>query len=204
MLIEFNRPKAVPVIIIINLVIYLLWNYTPSTQPDLMSLHFLVSWEALAAGRYWTLLTSAFSHLMLWHLFMNMYVLNSFGPVLEQALGTSRFIKFYLVAAVISSFSHAVVSAWLLNEPDLSALGASGAISGILLLFSLLFPKERIYLLGIIPMRVAWAAVLIIGLDLWGLMAQAGGGGTLIGHGAHLGGALTGILYYFIFSRRNR
>jgi membrane associated rhomboid family serine protease len=44
-------------------------------------------------------------------------------------------------------------------------------------------------------------ALAFIGLDVWGLIAQAEGGGLPIGHGAHLGGAFTGILYYFLFLR---
>ncbi len=42
-------------------------------------------------------------------------------------------------------------------------------------------------------------AFLFIGLDVWGLVAQSGGGGLPIGHGAHLGGAITGIIYYLLF-----
>lgn len=184
---------VIPLIIILNGVVYLSWYFGLQWMPD----HFLVSWTALAQGRIWTLLTSLFSHNLFWHFFINMFVLNSFGIVIERILGLSSFVKFYLAAGVIASLAHAAVSAWILHEPDIPALGASGAISAIVILFALMFPRQKILLMGLIPIPAIWGAIGFIGLDVWGLMAQAGGGGLPIGHGAHLGGALTGMIYYY-------
>ncbi len=167
-----------------------------------MADHFLVSWDGLMQGRFWTLITSVFSHNMFIHFLMNMFVLSSFGPVLERLLGSRRFIMVYFIAGVFSSFCHALVSAMLLGQPDLPALGASGAVSAVILIFSFLFPKNTILIFGLIPVPALWGAVLFIGLDVWGLVAQAEGGGLPIGHGAHLGGAFTGIIYYYFFLRR--
>lgn len=163
--------------------------------------HFLVSWDSLIFGRPWTLITSVFSHNMFLHFFMNMFVLNSFGTILERILGSWRFVKIYFVAGAFSSFCHAFVSAWILHQPDLPALGASGAVSAIIILFSLMFPREKILLFAIIPIPAILGAILFIGLDIWGLVAQAEGGGLPIGHGAHLGGALAGIVYYLLYLR---
>lgn len=132
---------------------------------------------------------------MLLHLALNMFVLSSFGPIVELTLGARRFVQFYLMASVVSSLSHALVSNYILSEPSLPALGASGAIAGLILLFSLLFPRQKILLLGFIPVPAILGAVLFVALDLWGLSAQAEGGGLPIGHGAHLGGAFTGLIY---------
>lgn len=196
---------AVPLIIFINVAIFSGWYLaeSSSTELNLMAENFLISWTALADGRYWTLLTSAFSHNMLWHLFLNMYVLLNFGAIIEIKLGLLRFLRFYFLAAIISSFSHAFASAYFLGQPDLPALGASGAVSAVIVLFSFLYPKQKILLLGIIPLPAMFGAFLFIGLDIWGLVSQAGGGGLPIGHGAHLGGALTGILYFLLFLRRS-
>lgn len=162
-----------------------------------MADNFLVSWNAIAEGRIWVLITSVFSHNLFLHFFINMYVLNSFGPFVERILGKRSFARFYMLAGVISSVGHAAVSSLILDAPELPALGASGAIAGVILLFSFLFPREKILLLGLIPLPALWGAILFIGIDIWGLVAQAEGGGFPIGHGAHLGGALTGIVYYF-------
>ena len=169
-----------------------------------MAKNFFVSWSSLADGRYWTLLTSVFSHNSFLHLFVNMFVLMNFGPIVERVLGPRRFFKFYMVAGVISSFSHAAVSAFLIGDPAIPALGASGAISGIIMLFSAMFPREKILLFGLIPVPAAIGAVLFVGIDIWGLIAQAEGGGLSIGHGAHLGGAFTGLVYFFILRNRAR
>lgn len=163
--------------------------------------HFLVSWTSLSEERWWTLLTSVFSHTMFLHLLINMFVLNSFGPIVEAIVGTRRFLIFYITAGMFSSLCHALVSAFFLQSPELPALGASGAISGLILFFSLMFPREKILLLGFIPLPAFFGALVFIGLDIVGLIAQAEGGGLPIGHGAHLGGALAGTIFYFLHRR---
>ncbi len=189
----------------INIIVFFCWNYGTGDisggELDFMFNNFLVSWSALLEGRVWTLATSVFSHNMLLHLLLNVFVLMNFGPVIETYLGRRRFLVFYLTAGVFSSFCHAAVSAFLLHEPSLPALGASGAISAVILLFSLLYPKEIIFLFGIIPLPALFGALAFIGLDIWGLIEQSGGGGLPIGHGAHLGGAFVGVVY-FIFLRK--
>lgn len=186
---------VVPTLVAINVAVFAAWFMLPV---ELMAANFLVSWQHLADGRYWVLVSSAFSHNMLLHLMINMLVLWSFGRVLEILMGVKRFLAFYLVAAVISGIAHAATSTLLLGRPpELPALGASGAVAGLLLLFSLSFPRQKILIFGILPAPALLAALAFIAIDIWGLTAQLDGGGLPIGHGAHLGGALTGIVYYF-------
>ncbi len=193
------------ILIVINIVVFAMWSgFVPKAwaiTPAFMEQNFLVSWSALSAGRYWTLLTSVFSHLWVLHLFVNMFVLNSFGRFLERFLGAKFYILFYIVAGIVSSLSHSAVSNFLLGHPELPALGASGAIAGLVLLFSLVFPKEKIVLFGLIPVPALIGALIFVGLDIWGVVAQAEGGGLPIGHGAHLGGSFTGLLTYFLIVR---
>jgi membrane associated rhomboid family serine protease len=111
---------------------------------------------------------------------------------------------FYFVAGIVASFCHAFVSLTLLGEPGVPALGASGAISGVVLLFALMFPKERILVFGLIPVPAFWGAVAFVGLDAWGLLLQTQGRGFPIGYGSHLGGALFGLVYFLIVVRRGR
>lgn len=177
-----------------------MWSDYGANDP-FMDQNFLTSWNALSEGRYWTLLTSEFSHNLLFHLVINMFVLASFGRILEQTIGPVRFIIFYLFAAITSSLCHCIISQFYLGQPNVSALGASGAIAGVVLLFSLLYPKEKIYMFGFIPIPALWGALAFIALDLWGLSAQSHGGGLPIGHGAHLGGAFTGIFYFLLIIR---
>ncbi|MBP6014465.1 MAG: rhomboid family intramembrane serine protease [Alphaproteobacteria bacterium] len=185
--------------LVLNTAVFGLWLVLG--ESPIMVENFLVSWDGLMAGRYWTLLTSEFSHLLFLHFFLNMYVLASFGPIVEHTIGSTRFLMFYVLAAIVASVSHAAVSAFLLNKPELPALGASGAISGVILLFSFLYPRARLLLFGFIPMPALVGAFAFVGLDVAGLIWQVEGGGLPIGHGAHLGGAITGILYYLLVIR---
>lgn len=190
--------SVVPKIIMINIWIFLLWNFYGYIHPEFMINNFLVSWTLLSQGRVWTLLTSVFSHNMFLHIFINMFVFFNFGLIVESYLGSFRFLIFYLVAGMIGSLVHSLVCAYLLHQPNLMALGASGAISGVVMLFALLYPKEKVFLFGIVPLPAIWAAVLFTGIDAMGLINQTRGYNAPIGYGAHLGGALTGLIYYAI------
>lgn len=195
--------RATPIVRLItyvNVLVFLAWFacvYFPG-GPEFMLRNFLVSWDSLTDGRWWTLLTSAFSHNMILHIAINMFVLRGFGTIMSLEMGQKTFFIFYLLAATSGSFVHSLVSAFWMHQPDLPALGASGAIAGIILYFSLLFPDEKILLLGFIPLRAMWGAVILVGFDVWGLLEQTRGGGTLIGHGAHLGGAAVGICWFLV------
>jgi len=180
-----------------NLVVFLLWIW-PQIPAPLMAEHFLVSWEHLGEGRLWVLLTAVFSHVMALHLLINMIVLMSFGPPLERLMGPGGFLALFLLAGLMGSLAHVGTSRFLMDRGDLPALGASGAIAGVLLVFSLAFPKAKVLLFFILPVPAIVAALGFIGIDIWGLITQIEGEGLPIGHGAHLGGAFTGILYYLL------
>ncbi len=198
------RPlRAVPVILGINIVVFLGWQAAIADRTLLPFFvgNFEVSLVHLAHGRLWTLLTAAFSHNQLWHLAVNMIVLWSFGSLLERLWGTRLFVGFYLAAAVVSSVSHCLVTLVVLGRSDISAVGASGALAGLLIAFAFTFPREKILLFGVIPIPALVAVLAFVGLDLWGLAAQSQGGGLPIGHGAHLGGAAFGALFWLAVLR---
>jgi len=193
------RPvRLVPALIAMNIAVFLGWQVIPNFFYE----HFLISSQHLQMGRFWTLITSAFSHNMLLHLVFNMMVLYSFGSFLERFLGKRRFIIFYLSAAVCSSLNHCLTTTYFLKT-DNPALGASGALAGMLLLFALIFPKHKILLFGIIPIPALVAAIALIGFDVFGLIAQEKGQWMPIGHGAHLGGSIFGGFYYLLYLRKH-
>jgi len=194
------------VIIGINVLVFLAWQ-AASVMPSLhefMVVNFLVSTTHVMHGFVWTLLTAAFSHSEMWHLAINMFVLWSFGTVLERLWGTRNFVVFYLIASVVASICHCFVSTVLIGNSDIPALGASGAVSGLLLAYALMFPHHKILLMGIIPIPALLGVLAFVGIDLWGLLAQTRGGGLPIGHGAHLGGALAGAAMYYFWLRSTR
>lgn len=195
-----NARGSAPVtnaLLVANIVVLALW-WLPVVSTETMAEGFLISWSHLAAGRIWTPLTAVFSHNALFHLLINMIVLTSFGPPLERVMGSRSFLTFYLIAGLVGSVAHATVSNFLMDRPDQAALGASSALAGVLVLYSLLFPKSRVLLFFLIPVPALLAAVAFIALDVWGLVAQIGGAGLPIGHGAHLGGALVGFVWFLM------
>lgn len=198
-----QRTYLTSLFIVLNILVFGAWQgwYGPGTR--FMAENFLVSWDLLASGRVWVVLTSVFSHNWILHLVLNMFVLNSFGRVVEMFFGWRFFLGFYLFAGVVSSISHCLVSTFIMGSPGLPALGASGSLAGLILLFALTFPKEKIVLFGLIPMPALIGALAFVGLDIWGLVSQAQGGGLPIGHGAHLGGSFAGLLTYFAIVKPN-
>lgn len=184
-------------IVVLNGAVFLLWAVAEETRSpallEFLAAHFLVSRDHLAAGHFWTLLTAAFSHEAPLHLVLNMMVLYSFGTVLVYRWGPRAFLIFHLVAGVFSSAGHVVVGELIgRHEP---ALGASGAVSAALAAFTVLYPRHRILVLGLLPLPAYIGTALFVGLDVWGVLAQKAGGGLPIGHGAHLAGALFGLAF---------
>ena len=134
------------------------------------------------------LLTSGFLHGGMMHLLINMYVLWNFGRIIEGGLGIGRFLVIYFAALLGGNL-------WSLLEnkskSNYRALGASGATSGIVLSFILFRPFEQLVIFPIpIPMPAIVLGILFIIVSA--VLAQREN--KVIGHEAHLGGALAGIL----------
>jgi membrane associated rhomboid family serine protease len=178
-----------------NVLVFFLWYLLYMFDPTFMAENFLVSWNGLKAGYFWTILTSVFSHNLLFHLFINMYFFYGFGKAIELTIGSKKFLYLYLFSGIVGSLGHCLVSVFVLHRPETQALGASGAIAGVLVFFALKFPHEKVYLLGLLPLPAYWGLLLFVGIDLWGLVEQSRGSLIPIGYGAHLGGALSGFLF---------
>jgi membrane associated rhomboid family serine protease len=152
---------------------------------------------------YLTLLTSMFMHGGLGHIFGNMMFLSVFGDNVENALGRGRFLLFYLLTGVATALSHIVATSFVGADPLIPMLGASGAISGVLGGYLLLFPGRRVrvvifYMLQDVPAVVA--------IGLWFLfqivngLGMLGGGTGGVAYGAHIGGFLAGLLLVKVFA----
>jgi len=144
----------------------------------------LVLIPALLPIQPWTVITYQFLHAGFWHLAFNMLGLYFFGPRLEGRIGSRHFILLYLLSGV----GGAVLS---VLTPDARIVGASGAVFGVLLGFARYWPRERIYVYGLIPVEARFLVIFLAGLSLW---SGIGGGGN-IAHFAHLGGFIGGWIY---------
>jgi len=134
----------------------------------------------------WTILTYAFLHLGIGHVFFNMLSLFFFGPMLEERWGSRAFIKFYLVAAAGSALFAALEALFI---PGIFVLGASGAVYGLMMAFAMAWPTMPIHVWGIFPIQARWLVAIMAVLSI----LLIGGGG--VSHLAHLGGFATAFLY---------
>lgn len=135
--------------------------------------------------RPWTLVTYMFIHAGFGHLLFNMLGLYFFGPRVEERLGGRRFITLYLVSGLVGALLSVVT-------PYARIVGASGAVFGVMLGFARYWPREPIYLWGILPVEARVLVVATTVLSLWSAFAGRSGG---VAHFAHLGGYLGGWLY---------
>jgi membrane associated rhomboid family serine protease len=152
---------------------------------------------------YLTIITSMFMHGGYLHIAGNMLYLWVFGDNLENVMGHKKYLIFYLLTGVIATLCH-VFSAKLLGSDTLiPSLGASGAISGVLGGYLLLFPRNEVrVLLFMYIMKVP--AFITLGLWIamqlwegWGAIGREGGG---VAYAAHIGGFVAGLLLVKIFA----
>lgn len=153
---------------------------------------------------YLTLLTSIFMHGSIAHIFGNMIFLWVFGDNIENRLGHLRYLFFYLLCGILASLSHVIVTTLFEENQLVPTLGASGAISGVLGAYIVLFPKRRVrvILLNFLTVVPAYMA-----LGIWFIFQVISGLGVLgsqqggVAYAAHVGGFIAGIILILIFTQ---
>ncbi len=171
--------------------------------PALVLGHARLPEKVAAIPAYATLFTSMFLHGGLMHLLGNMLYLWVFGNNIEDVMGHVRFVLFYLTCGLLAALSHA------LTDPSSTVpmVGASGAISGVLGAYLLLFPRARVLVLAPYIGTTYVPAGFVLGL--WFVMQVLSGGASLGSKGggiaffAHIGGFLAGMALIGLFKRRD-
>ncbi len=134
----------------------------------------------------WTIVTYMFLHGGFTHILFNMIALFFFGPRVEARLGSRRFITLYLLAGVTgAAFS-------FIFAPHAGVIGASAAVFGVMLAFAMFWPRDQIYIWGVIPVEARWLVVITTVLALWSGFGGSRGG---VADFAHLGGYAGAFLY---------
>lgn len=154
------------------------------------------------------LLTSMFLHGGWLHIIGNMWVLLIFGDNVEDRMGSIRYLIYYLICGVVSGLTQAFVA----PASQVPAIGASGAIAGVLAAYLVFFPQARVVTfipLFILPWFVNIPALIFI--VLWfllqffnGVLALGGAVAGGVAYWAHVGGFLCGLLLVWIFAGRSR
>jgi membrane associated rhomboid family serine protease len=156
---------------------------------------------------YLTLLTAMFMHGGFAHLFGNMLYLWIFGDNVEDALGHLRFFLFYIVTGIAAGLAHVCVTVLTGGNVLIPSLGASGAISGVLGGYFVLFPRRRVKVLLFYNV-IEVPALLVIGLwflfQVFSGAGSAGGAGGGVAYGAHVGGFIAGLLLVRVFGGDRR
>jgi hypothetical protein len=138
----------------------------------------------------WRMVTSMFLHGGFMHLLLNAWALFLFGTLVEKRAGEEEFFKIFIIAGIVGSMGY-----WLAYAvgiiPDVPALGASGAIFGIMGAAAVLFPDMILYI-WFFPMKMRDAAILFAIIELYGTMTMTSSG---IASAAHLGGLVFGFIY---------
>ncbi|THH33711.1 hypothetical protein EUX98_g399 [Antrodiella citrinella] len=156
--------------------------------------HFSQNAQNLREGRYWTLLTSCFSHQGVTHILFNSIAFYSIAPTVIAALGNTRFLGFYLASGVISNVFSEYWHSYVRPDPKYASLGASGAVSAVIAFLTCLNPHTTFLLFGVVPMP---AYVLVGGLlayDGYNTWFDAKNG---VDAAAHVGGLAAGFAYFF-------
>jgi membrane associated rhomboid family serine protease len=209
-------PVVTVTLIVLNCLVFLYQVSLGEAQE-----HFVLSYAAVPAELFHTgavigapqvpaavtVLTSMFLHGGFLHLGGNMLYLWIFGNNIEDVMGHGRFVVFYLLAGVAAVFAHAVTA----PESTVPMVGASGAISGVLGAYLLLFPTARVLVLiplGFFTRLVTVPAVVVLGF--WIVVQILNGAFSLAGPGggvawfAHVGGFIAGLGLVKVFQQHKR
>ncbi len=207
-----NMTPVVKQLLIINVIVFVLSQVMPQNY-EALSLFYFESEKF----RFWQPFTHMFMHAPmpnLMHILFNMFALVSFGSALEHYWGGKKFLFFYIACGLGAAFLHTLINYYLIsNVPEAAdvimysqAVGASGAIYGLLVAFAYMFPMAELMMMFIpVPIKAKFFVPIIVGLDLFsgvtGFSIFSGGGN--IAHFAHIGGALTGFILMMLW-RKNK
>jgi membrane associated rhomboid family serine protease len=179
----------------LNIVVFILQLVTrsPRTGEDPVTMALILDPVAVLGGEVWRLLTYAFLHSTgtPWHILFNMLFLGWFGRDVEDLYGSREFLAFYLVSALLGGVAFTLTQLGAV-VPGL-CLGASGAVTAVMVLFAFHYPSRVILLFLVLPVPI-WAFVAFAVLkDLFAFLGGAHGG---VAVQVHLAGALFGFLYF--------
>ncbi|MDR0705132.1 MAG: rhomboid family intramembrane serine protease [Planctomycetaceae bacterium] len=214
----YRRPRSgsLSVTLYLILINVLLWIANGFFFPNNSLTEFLAiepgTWNT--PENWWKFLTYGFAHApyTFWHIGGNMLGLVMFGygmmlglgpggiglfrgENIENRLGRAEYLVFYLLTIIFSGMVYAVFN------PTTGCLGASGGVTGIVILYAFFYPAKTLLLWGILPLPMWAIGLMIVFMDAGGASGVGKGG---IAYSAHLAGAFFALLYYFLFARHHQ
>jgi len=186
-------------LIIVNTFLFILFTLLIDLKVIGLNFVALNPYNFLHGKDIWTILTSMFMHANFLHLFVNMLTLFFIGVLIEKIIGRKRYLWFYLISGLFSGLLF-VLSGFISPSSMASyAVGASGALFGLIGLLIILTPNLPVYIMFIpIPVKMKYAGPGMLVL-LW-LMSISFG--LPIGNFAHIGGLIAGLIYGFYLKNK--
>lgn len=180
------------VLILINVIAFLLFLILVYSNSETVN-YIAIKPANIFQGEYlWTFLTSMFMHAGFFHLFANMLSLFFIGGLVEKILGAKRYLWFYLGSGLFAGALFVLSALVFPADANTFAVGASGALFGLVGLLVLLTPNLPVMVMFIpIPIKMKYAGPGILAV-LW-LISVAGN--IPIGNTAHFGGLIAGLVY---------
>ena len=178
------------VIILVNIAVFL----AAKVWPDISYYLALNVYNCIGGRMFWQPLTYMFVHGNFQHLLFNMLGLFFFGTSVERALGSREFLLMYFVVGVLGGVTSLLVY-FFTGMWGVFLLGASGAIYGMLFAYAVIFPKNKIFIWGIIPVP---SPILVIAYAVIELLSQFTGTRSGVAHMTHLAGFAFAFLYFVI------
>lgn len=192
--------EAIKHLLIINVLFYVVTYFVPSLQEKMYEL-FALYYPTHEDFKPWQFVSHMFMHGSTIHIIFNMYALWAFGSPLEQMWGRNKFLFFYFSAGLGAALIYTLAN-YYMESYDAIAVGASGAVYGILVAFGMKFPNAKLALIFLpIPIAAKYFIPLILFGDIFfGFTSYSVGN---IAHFAHIGGALIGFII-MLFWRQNQ
>ncbi len=187
---RYTFKNATLAIILINVAVYLTVKILPIAGAYL-GLNVI---NCIGYRMFWQPFTYMFVHGNFQHLLFNMLGLFFFGFSVEQAVGSKEYVLFYLLTGFLCGVSSLFVYL-VTGMTQVFLIGASGAIYGILLAYAVIYPKNNIYIFGLIPVR---APILILAYTCIELFSQVYGIKNGVAHSVHLAGFFYAWMYLLI------
>ena len=192
---SFQRTTPVVLnLLIINVLVFLVQLFFDGPESRITKI--LALWP-LQSGFFepYQLVSHMFAHGGWGHILFNMFALWSFGTMLERVWGPKKFLIFYLACGLVAGVAQLFLS-------DAPAVGASGAIMGLLAAFAYLFPNTQLFMFPFpFPVKAKYAIAVMAAIDLFGGVYPAG---SNIAHFAHLGGLAMGFILVIIWNKTNK
>lgn len=197
---RYTYSNAAIYLVIANVFVFFLINYTRISIKGLP----LVYWLSLIPdlvniGWVWQFVTYMFVHGSFMHLFFNMFALIMFGREIERYLGTREFLLFYFVCGILGGVIN-YLFCLIQGSMNVAIMGASGSIYALLFLCAVFFPTARILLFYFIPMKMPYAVMLYIAIEIF---SQVYGVANGVAHLIHLSCIAVAWLYVLIRFRIN-